>query len=764
MNPDLERRQILDRAMRLHQQGRSFEADQILGELLRDDSQCVDALHFRGLIALQTNRINEAIYFLRLAVDLAPDMASLHSNLGAAYKRAGQLDEALCSLNNAIQLSPQQADPYNNRGNVKAALGLYRDAIADYGEALKLRPHYTESLFNLGFALSQIGDLIAARSAFEKTLALKPDHHRCLLHLAKLHRRLGQPTESEELLIKALSLQPRDPDALVEYIGLLITLERLDRALSVANNLIDTMPSSARFYRARADIFIALNQLESALVDYDLAVTQDPHDFLSYLQRGTTKATLGYLPQAIEDYDQAIRLSPNNARAHFNRGLALRQIERYEDAIQSYETALALNPKNPDVLAQLGNCFSKLGRFDQALKFFNDALSENPTSAEIHYNRALALQEYGRTRDAIEGYREAVRLDPKHKAAWNNLGACLQTTLDPISAIEAFEQAVLLDPTYAEAQWNLAVINLMAGRFKEGWEKFDWRFRTGVKKLALSTPLWTGQEALAGKTLLIHAEQGFGDSIQFCRYASLAAEKCLAVVLVIPPRLKRLMKSLTGVKRVIGEDEDFPPHDFHCPMMSLPRAFNTRIDSIPTLPAYLHAPVEVVKHWSDLLGKKHRPRIGICWRGNPKNKMDYRRSMSLSDFSPLFTGHWDLISLQVDVTDEEKLVMSRYGIRHFGDQQKDFADAAALCSLMDVVVSVDTAIAHLSGAVGQRTYILLAHEPDFRWLLGRSDSPWYPSAKLFRQTHPQEWRTPIEEVKLDLGFDVAHQTHLPDDR
>ncbi len=319
----------------------------------------------------------------------------------------------------------------------------------------------------------------------------------------------------------------------------------------------------------------------------------------------------------------------------------------------------------------------------------------------------------------------------------------------------SYRKALTIEPDYAPAHWNESLCRLLIGDFERGWKKYEWRWKCDQDLLAtrnFSQPLWLGREDLTGKTILLHAEQGLGDTIQFARYAQAVAQKCAKVILEVQPSLRSLLSEISGAYKVLSRGEPLPEFDFHCPLLSLPLAFNTRLETIPATIPYLGARAAVVKRWEDNLGKRDVPRVGIVWSGLSTNVNDHNRSIALSRLAALAGPSVKLVSLQNEVrAEDEKALAANKQILHFGSELEDFSDTAALVSLMDLVVSVDTSVAHLAGALGKPVWILLPFAPDWRWLVDREDSPWYPTARLFRQPKIGDWDSVIDKVKQDLS-------------
>jgi len=320
--------------------------------------------------------------------------------------------------------------------------------------------------------------------------------------------------------------------------------------------------------------------------------------------------------------------------------------------------------------------------------------------------------------------------------------------------LASYDRALAVRPNYAEARWNMSLVQLLTGDFYGGWREYEWRWKNkGLElfKRDFAQPLWLGETEIEGKTILLHSEQGFGDTIQFSRYVPLIAARGARVLLEVPAPLKDLVVSLAGVAQVISAQDEPPRFDLHCPLLSLPLALGTRMETIPAHVPYFAVPAESMRRWHAALGSKHRLRIGLAWSGGPRHKKDANRSIKLHSLLPFLDVEADFISLQKDVrADDATVLQGRTDLAHFGDKLDTFADTAAVIGSLDLVISVDTSVAHLAGALAKPVWILLPFLPDWRWLLDREDSPWYPTARLFRQNAPGDWSSVISLVVLEL--------------
>ena len=475
-------------------------------------------------------------------------------------------------------------------------------------------------------------------------------------------------------------------------------------------------PASFAALHARAIAAAQAGRFEQALQLLDAALALVPRHPPALVDRGNVQRLLGRRGAALADLDRAVEAKRDYPDAHFHRAFLLGEMGRVEAALAGYDAVLLLRPEHAAAHNNRGNALKHLERLDEALAAYERAIALEPRYAEAHFNHGVALQAMGRLPEALE----------------------------------AFDRAIAARPGYADACWNKSLLLLLMGRYEEGWALYEWRWKRKPQR-AFEAPLWLGREPLAGRTILLHAEQGFGDTLQFCRYAPEVAKLGAHVVLEAPPELAVLLQALRGVRAVVARGEPLPRFDCHCPLLSLPHAFRTDLASVPAEVPYLRADPARVAHWRERLGEARKPRIGIAWSGRAAQTDDARRSMTLADLAPLLTSRYEIVSLQKEVRERDRATLERHaGIRHFGDELRDFGDTAALCELVDAVLSVDSSVAHLAGALGRELHLLLAWMPDWRWLLGRDDNPWYPSATLYRQSRAGDWASAVARVQATL--------------
>ncbi len=492
---------------------------------------------------------------------------------------------------------------------------------------------------------------------------------------------------------------------------------------------------------------------ELAVDLFGKAIEIDPGNADVFANRGIAFKNLALYDEAVASYDRAIALKPDYTEAHYNRGIALKDLKRFDEAVASFDRAIALKPDFAQAHTNRGVALQDLGRTDEALASHDRAMSLRPSDAEVHCNRGVALQSLNRLDEAVASHDQAIALKPDFAQACSNRGNVLQDLMRLDDAMASYDRAIAIQPDYAKAHLDKAISLLLLGDFDSGWAMYEWRWKaeeTAGKTKHPPETLWLGAEPVKGKTLLLHAEQGLGDSIQFCRYARLVGSLGANVLLEVPRALIGLFESLEGVGNLVAMGKPLPAFDLHCPLLSLPLAFKTAIDTIPNPDAYLASKPEKRKTWSEALGEKTKPRVGLVWSGSTGHKNDRNRSLTLEKLMAHLPGHFEYVSLQSEVREVDRKTLHDSAIRHYEGRIEDFSDTAALCDLMDLVISVDTSVAHLAGALGKTTWVLLPYMPDWRWLLDREDSPWYRSVKLYRQPHYGQWEPVLRRVAMEL--------------
>jgi tetratricopeptide (TPR) repeat protein len=453
---------------------------------------------------------------------------------------------------------------------------------------------------------------------------------------------------------------------------------------------------------------------------------------------------------AVRHYTKAIETKPDFPEAFLNLGNALQTLGRYDEAIARYASALKTRPDFPEALLNSGNALQVLERNPEAVAQYEKALALRPDFAEGHYHLACALEKLGRRDDAIAHYERAIAIKPDYPQPHNNLGNVLRGLNRYEEAIAHFEQACAIKPDFAQAHWNEAAARLTIGDFRTGWQKYEWRRLLGVAIPRVPQPLWLGGGDIRGKTILLYAEQGLGDTLQFARYAIPVARQGARVVLEVQPELKSLLTSLPDVFAVCARGETLPPVDWQTPLLSLPCALRTTLETVPAETPYLYPAPEKIAQWRPAIGAGGEPTIGIKWRANETTGSS--KSIPLELLRPLMEmSGLRFVALERDVLDSDARILRELGgVFVPGERLRDFSDTAAIVSALDLVISVDTSVAHLAGALGKPLWLPLQSAADFRWLSGRADSPWYPSARLFRQSSIANWAGVVAELTEGL--------------
>lgn len=522
-----------------------------------------------------------------------------------------------------------------------------------------------------------------------------------------------------------------------------------------------------------------------------LKAAPDHFDALNLL--GAVKAQQGQIGEAQRLFSAAVKVNPNVAGAWANLGQAFHALKRNDDALHCLDKARTLAPDDLNVLHQHANTLLSLGRTEHALGEFHEVLARAPRHGEarlncgiacaalgrldeavaefdaalalapahpvVHYNRALALQALGRYVEAVEAHDRALAATPQHAGAWLHRGRALSALKRIDEALASYDKAGALRKNDPDAEFSEALALLALGDYRRGFAKYEARWRRiGMpEQKSRGRSLWRGEYPLAGRTVLLHAEQGLGDTIQFARYVPLlAATGPKNIVLEVQSELTALMAGLDGGATVIARGDAMPPFDVHCPLGSLPLAMGTDFASVPATIPYLSADEGALAKWSARLDALKRPRIALAWTGNASHYNDRNRSIPFAQLAPLLSLPASFVSIQRDLRgDEAQRLAAEPRVTHFGGELEDFTDTAAIMALCDLIISADTAVAHLGGAMGRPLWVLIPFAPDWRWTLNGKTSPWYPAARLARQSALGDWDGVIARVADELAHFIA---------
>lgn len=568
-----------------------------------------------------------------------------------------------------------------------------------------------------------------------------------LMHIARQHYDAGRLPEAEGLCRQVLKDRPKHAEASRMLGVIACRAGQFDRAFSFLCLAID--PGDRAGFMSVAVALQREGHLEAAvgLVAKVIELHPNAPDVL-YLH-GNLLQQIGRLDDAIAAYQRAIAIDENLAEVFCNLGVALNAKGDFDGAIAAHGRAIKLQSNRAELHANLGAALASAARWDLAINAYLTAIRLHPALANAHYNLANALRATEQFAAAIAAYREAIRIKPDFAEAHSNLGVVLRSQGRLDDALAAYDKAIELAPESPEPHWNRAVTLLLAGDFERGWAEYEWRHRQPwARPRRCTQPRWDGHD-LAGKTILLHAEQGLGDTIQFVRYAPLVAARGGKVLLECQSELRDLLGNLPNVSQVVPAGEPLPAFDVHCPLMSLPGVFATRLDAIPDRVPYLEADARLVEACRPRFAEHgNRPRVGLVWAGRPEHLSDCQRSMLLAELAPLAAVRSvDFYSLQTGrAAGQISAVPHGLQLIDLAPELNSFANTAALVHHLDLVISVDTAVAHLAGAMGKPVWLLLPFVPDWRWMLNRSQSPWYPTMRLFRQSQAGQWSEPINRV------------------
>lgn len=495
--------------------------------------------------------------------------------------------------------------------------------------------------------------------------------------------------------------------------------------------------------------------LAEAAALYRQVLAAKPDHVAAHFNLGIVGQGMGDFAGAVECFERALALRPDLAEAHNSLGLTLRRQEKLDEAKGHYERALALKPEYADALSNLGVLLRQLDQLDESEKCLTKALLLRPENAGMLDNLGNTLREMGRLAESAACHERAIALQPQLANAHNNLGYTLRKQGKLKEARASIRRALELDPKSADIQWNLCLLDLLEGNLAEGWRGYEVRHqRKENRPRQFAQPQWRG-EPLDGARILLHSEQGLGDSIQFLRYVPLVRAAGGTVILNVPETLRSLAAELPGVDMVTAEGEALPEFTWQCPLLSLPLALKTTLDSIPSDVPYLKAPQTGVGAADQVGWLANAVCVGLVWSGNPRCAEDRMRSMRLKEFAPLLALEgFRFFSLQMGAAAaqlDEAQGRITGPITDLRPAIHDFADTAALVEGLDLVISVDTSVAHLAGALAKPVWLLLPFAPDWRWLLEREDSPWYPTMRIFRQPQFGDWASVVEKVTRELG-------------
>ena len=619
---------------------------------------------------------------------------------------------------------------------------------------LKCHPSVMQPVFDRAFAAHRDGRLDDAERGYRATLEGNPAHVDALHLLGVLRHQQGQHAEAADLVRRAVRLRPEDAALQLNLGNALKALGQLDDAIEQFRNALTLAPEFPMAHYNLGNAYAAAGRHEDAADAFARSLRLQPDDPSSHTNHGNALHALGRHAEAVASFQRSLELRPGHAGALNNLGMSLNALGRADEAIPCFQAALAAQPRFVAAHFNLANTFDATGRHAEAVASFQTALGFQPNLPPAIFGMGNALASMGRHAEALPYLERAVGLDPRFALAWLSLGTTHQALGAPAPAIRAFDQALRLRPDLASAHMNRALAWLTLRDFARGLPEYEWRLQTMAQPVIQTLPRWHG-EPIESRTLLIHAEQGFGDTLQFVRFVGQAAQRAARVVLEVQAPLVALLEPFARAARIvlIAQGTPRPAADLQCPLLSLPLALGTRDETIVGRTPYLSVPPAYSRKWRGSLGGHAKRKIGLAWSGRIQH--NETRTMPLAALDPLFAlPGIDWLVLQPDLSDTERAALDAHpraaSIHRFDGRIGDFADTAAIVDRLDAVVSIDTSIAHLAGALRKPLWLMLPFAADWRWFTGDSRSPWYPGATLVRQPRPGAWDAVVETVANEL--------------
>ncbi len=678
-------------------------------------------------------RVAQALSSLVSAAPALSDAADAEFRSGRDLQQQGNFGGAIECYERAIAIAPSYAAAHSNLGVVKQQSGRLTEAIAHYREALEIDRNLAETASNLGSALAEAGETAGAIAEYERALSLNPNCAEALVNLGVLREEQGEVEVAIWCYQQAVQL---NPNCAAAYFNLAIVQEEQGReAESIAN-------------------------YERAIANYERAIDREPNYFHALHNLAYASIRQGKIARAIEFYDRALALQPNLAASAIALGNSLQQQDKLDEALAVCQLAIRHSPENSEARCILGLVLYKQGKIEDAIACYQQALSLKPNFPEALNNLGKAFEEAGKMAEAMEFYRRAIELNPGDLNSLNSLGTALHDRGEFDAAVTCYSQAVEFNLATPEAHLNLGLALLLAGDLQRGFSEYEWRLLVEQKQFPhhnFHQPLWDGKD-LAGKTILLCPEQGLGDAIQFVRYVELVKQKGGRVIFWCLPHLERLFAQVSGIDQLIVSPKAAPDFQLRAQLLSLPYLLQTTLETIPAKVPYLAPPPDLECY----LPENSQLKVGIVWSGNPKHSQNKVRSLPLKLLSKLLDiPGAEFYSLQKELTADDRALLEQLPIADLSSHLHDMADTAAAILALDLVISVDTSVAHLAGALGKPVWVLLCFVPDWRWMLEREDSPWYPTARLFRQSAAGDWDGVLERAILALKSRIfQHQEAL----
>ena len=687
----------------------------------------------------QQGHLREASLIYEAVLKSDPENAESMHLLGLVAAQSGKHELAVNWITKALAINPQNSKFHNNLGTALLDSKLYAKAIASYDAALRFKPDFADAYYNKSLALVQLKEWDSAVQSLQHALLHESEFFEALYLLGNTLQEVG----------------------------------RFDEAITSYKSAIDINSNYAPLFYNLGNAFKAKRQFKTAIENYNKSLAIDPNFVDAYVNRGVALKESMQIEEAIKSYKLALNINSDCVTGFFNLGNAYKENHQYELAVISYDNAIRLDASNHEVYLNKGVALTELRLLDEALKCYDAALLLKADYPEAYFNYGNTLSKLLKFDDALNCYEKALFFRKEYKEAYFNKGNIFLESSNPQAAISNYDSAIALDADYLDAYWNKSHALLLEGNFEYGWDLYEIRRRDNQKVKPRTFPqyAWLGKESIQGKTILIHAEQGLGDTLQFIRYVPMVAALGATVIVEVQAPLLSLFENMQGISVLLKKGDPLPAFDMHCPMMSLPLAFKTTLDTVPACPQFV-IPEAKTQFWSDKLGLKAKPRVGLVWNGGFRPDqpeiwdVNERRNLPLQHLKALVGIDVEFISLQKGEpaeTEFRQSVAAGWDGPHIHDhvhELKDFSDTAALVMNLDLVIAVDTSTAYLAASLGKPVWLLNRYDTCWRWLLDREDSPWYPSIKIYRQTSSGDWDGVMQRVRADLLALSASATRL----
>jgi tetratricopeptide (TPR) repeat protein len=765
------------------------EAERLLRQVIQADASHAEAWRELGLTCLEMGKLSDAEETLRQAVRLAPGNAAAHSDLGIALARQKKLNQAEQSFREALRLQPDMSPAYNNLGLTLMWQNRLEEAITSIRRAIELTPTLADAHNNLGLALAARGQTTDAVECYRRALQFDPNHQNAQTNL---NRALGQsaqrppgspwtspPSNADRqaeayneqavqyfhegrlqdaiaAFQQAIRVQPNHADAHGNLGNIYYYQGRHDEAVASYRRAIALNPTSGLFHSNLGNVLAEQKKFEEAETVCREAVRLQSADPGSHNNLGNALKGQGKLDEAVASYHQALRLEPNSPDTYYNLGLVLAEQNKHGDAVVSYREAIRLKPDYVDAIAALAAALVDQKQLDEGIAVARQALQLSPDCALARWALGVGHMEKDEPLMALGCFEEAARLKPDFVDAHWARGAALMAQNRARDAIPALDAALRLEPAHPNSHFGRGLAYLLLGDLGTGFSEYEWRSKCKeAGSGAIPGPVWDGSP-LGGRTILLHAEQGLGDTIHFVRYASLVKKRGGTVIVQCQPALTRLLARAAGIDRIIAQGSPLPDYDVHASLLSLPSILRTTSATVPADVPYVTADERLVERWRQELDALPGFRVGISWQGSREHERDRFRSIPLHEFAPLAEVEGvRFLSLQKGYgSDQLREIAGRFPVIDWTDRLDEaagpFMDTAALMKSLDLIITSDTANAHLAGALGVPVWVVLSFNPDWRWQLDREDSPWYPTMRLFRPRARTGWQEVIQRVASEL--------------